>query len=239
MTTPIQAYNVDGTENKRGTIKECVNLNLEINGRRRRTTLLVTGLGKERIILGFPWLNEHNPDINWTTGKFSWRQKEKKFFFFNNKHLTGLELAKKLTKRALGYPVTITEEDDREAHLNSTQNPINNDELSILIAAITGDTDNEVWINSKSTTATQIQAEINSKKEVLPLEEQIPKEFHEFLDVFSEEKAARFPEPRSWDHKIEMKEGFTPKSFKTYNLTPQEQIELDKFIKENLDKGYI
>ena len=24
-----------------------------------------------------------------------------------------------------------------------------------------------------------------------------------------------------------------------YNLTPQEQIELDKFLKENLDKGYI
>ena len=24
-----------------------------------------------------------------------------------------------------------------------------------------------------------------------------------------------------------------------YNLTPQEQIELDKFLKDNLDKGYI
>ena len=36
--------------------------------------LLVTGLGKERIILGFPWLQEQNPDINWKTGKFSWRE---------------------------------------------------------------------------------------------------------------------------------------------------------------------
>jgi Reverse transcriptase (RNA-dependent DNA polymerase) len=27
--------------------------------------------------------------------------------------------------------------------------------------------------------------------------------------------------------------------FKTYNLTPEEQVELDKFLKENLDKGYI
>ena len=99
--------------------------------------------------------------------------------------------------------------------------------------------DNEIWINSKSTTATQLQAEINSKNTVLPLEEQIPKEFHEYLDVFSEEKAVRFPESRSWDHKIELKEGFIPKSFKTYNLTPQEQIELDKFLKENTEKGYI
>src|SRR5271156_1605560 len=36
-----------------------------------------------------------------------------------------------------------------------------------------------------------------------------------------------------------MKEGFEPKSFKNYNLTPAEQTELDKFLKENLEKGYI
>jgi Reverse transcriptase (RNA-dependent DNA polymerase)/RNase H-like domain found in reverse transcriptase len=36
-----------------------------------------------------------------------------------------------------------------------------------------------------------------------------------------------------------MKEGFKPKSFKNYNLTLAEQIELDKFLKKNLEKGYI
>jgi hypothetical protein len=36
-----------------------------------------------------------------------------------------------------------------------------------------------------------------------------------------------------------MKSGFEPKSSKTYNLTPEEQVELDKFLKENLEKGYI
>ena len=99
--------------------------------------------------------------------------------------------------------------------------------------------EDSAWINSKSTTAIAIQTEINLKKKALLIEDQILKEFHEFLDVFSEEKAARFPEPRQWDHKIEMKDTFIPKSFKTYNLTLQEQIELDKFLKENLEKGYI
>ena len=28
-----------------------------------------------------------------------------------------------------------------------------------------------------------------------------------------------------WDHKIDMKEDFEPKSFKNYNLTPEEQKE--------------
>ena len=139
--------------------------------------------------------------------------------------------------------MTITEEEDEEEYLNLTQNPLDNTELStellVLISTITGNTDNSKWINSKSTMVTKIQAEINVKKKILPLEEQVPKEFHKYLDVFSEEKAARFPDPQTWDHKIKMKDSFIPKSFKTYNLTPQEQIELDKFLKENSEKGYI
>jgi hypothetical protein len=65
------AYNVDGTKNKRGTITSFVKLKIKINERQMNLRLLVTGLGKQKIILGFPWLNEHNPDINWRTGKFS------------------------------------------------------------------------------------------------------------------------------------------------------------------------
>ena len=67
----------------------------------------------------------------------------------------------------------------------------------------------------------------------------MPKEYHKFLDIFDEEKANRFPEPQPYDHKIKMKSGFQLKAFKGYNLTLEKQIKLDKFLKENLDKGYI
>ena len=131
------------------------------------------------------------------------------------------------------------EEKDEEERLNRTLNPLPDTDLATLIATITDDPEDYLWINAKSTNATTIQAKINSKKPMVPLEDQIPKEFHEFLDVFSEKSAAQFPESRSWDHKIELKDTFIPKSFKTYNLTPAEQIELDNFLKGNLDKGYI
>ena len=49
--------------------------------------------------------------------------------------------------------------------------------MDLLISYIDGDMDRNIWINVKSTTATEIQAEINLKKKVLPLEEQIPKIF--------------------------------------------------------------
>jgi hypothetical protein len=41
------------------------------------------------------------------------------------------------------------------------------------------------------------------------------------------------------DHKIKIKEEFELKSFKNYDLNPVEQLELDKFFKKNLNKGYI
>ena len=73
LRKPIMARNIDGTLNKSGTITLCVDISVEIDGRTMDLQLLVTGLGSQRIILGFPWLNEHNPDINWKTGEFKWR----------------------------------------------------------------------------------------------------------------------------------------------------------------------
>ena len=65
--------NINGTLNKKGTIKHYVNLNLDIFGQKKTMCLLVTGLGKQKIILGFPWLQKHNPIINWQTGTFEWQ----------------------------------------------------------------------------------------------------------------------------------------------------------------------
>ena len=93
-----------------------------------------------------------------------------------------------------------------------------------------------IWINVKMTTSQLLHQTHDEKKKVIPLKEQILEEYHEFLDVFDEKKADRFPEERVLDHKIKLKDGFVPKSFKNYNLTPIEQIKLDKFLKENLER---
>ena len=192
------------------------------------TRFLVTGLGKQKIILGFPWLNKHNPDINWKTGEFTWRTIEQKRPFKIKRHHESLK----------EQQPTIVEEIDQEEILNHTQNPTENDD--ILLAYIEEvQRPNEIWINAKTSNTIQFHLKHDDKKEDLPLEQQVPEAYHDYLNVFDENKADRFPVPRSWDHKIELKEGFQPKSFKTYNLTPEEQKELDQWTKENLDKGYI
>ena len=232
LDEPIIARNVDGTENKKGKITSFVDLELTINGRKTMTQLLITGLGKQRIILGFPWLNEHNPDINWKTGKFTWQTNTQKRPLKIKRYHDKMKSLKQIKN-----PI-ITEEVDREEKLNHTQNPTGNDE--ILLAYIEEMQKlNEIWINAKTSSAIEFHLKHDDKKEDLPLNQQVPDVFHDYLDVFDEIKADRFPGPCPWDHMIELKEGFQPKSFKTYNLTPEEQKELDQWTKENLDKGYI
>ena len=72
LEKPIPVINVDRTLNKKGTIKHYVNLNLEIFGQKQIIWLLVTRLGKQKMLLGFPWLQKYNPVINWQTGSFHW-----------------------------------------------------------------------------------------------------------------------------------------------------------------------
>ena len=216
---PIKVYNVDGTPNKRGTIRKYVKLDLTINGQTRSEKLLVMGLGKQRIILGFPWFEAENPDIDWTKGTLTWRNS---------------------TPDTRNTPKPfIEEEDDEEEWKTRTINPIDHDDNNILISYLEEIKEEELWINAKTNVAMELAIKENEKKPDTSAKELVPEDLHDFLDVFDEEQAGRLPKSQPWDHKIEMKEGFEPKSFKNYNLTPAEQMELDKFLKENLDKGYI
>ena len=69
LPQPIPIYNVDGTLNEGGTIKEAVDLIVSYSNHKERATFWVCGLGADRVILGLPWLRLHNPVINWSTGE--------------------------------------------------------------------------------------------------------------------------------------------------------------------------
>ena len=52
LEKPIPAINVDGTLNKKGTIKHYINLEMDIFGQSQTIQLLVTGLGKQKKFIG-------------------------------------------------------------------------------------------------------------------------------------------------------------------------------------------
>jgi hypothetical protein len=67
LTNPIPVYNVDGTANDASMITDITDIVLRYENHSERTQLAVTCLGKQSMILGYNWLRNHNPEINWQT----------------------------------------------------------------------------------------------------------------------------------------------------------------------------
>ena len=65
LKNPRTVWNIDGTHNKSGTIRECVNLLVRVGERRHEMRFLITDLGEDEIVLGYPWLAAFQPRINW------------------------------------------------------------------------------------------------------------------------------------------------------------------------------
>jgi hypothetical protein len=67
LARPIPVYNIDGTLNEAGAISGIVDIVLWYKRHTERAQFAVTGLGKQDLILGYTWLREHNPEVDWQT----------------------------------------------------------------------------------------------------------------------------------------------------------------------------
>lgn len=320
LSTAIKVRNVDGTLNKTGFIRCYVVLRLTINDKTGSVRAHVTGLGKENIILGYPWLRDWNPDVNWKLGSLRWRDtagdtdktpadepkqleccerkregqedadensggrpklfrdaaimslscQEDKYLERVEGSSPNEEGGDDLRESPMEYETPLTQEEDqtrrrsnmviRTIRMNEWKMDEFADELypniirqlyveemdpelfELRIYRLIGQREFEVrdlWI--KKTNAAQVFAQryTEHKKENLTLEQQIPKEYHEYLSVFSKEKASRLPEHKPWDHRIDLKPGFVPKAHEAFLLPLDETKLAEEFVKENLQKGYI
>ncbi len=92
-----------------------------------------------------------------------------------------------------------------------------------------------LWVQAK-TSASQALAhehEDNTKKAKLP------SEYAKWRKVFDKQTSEQFPILHPWDHAIELKDGFKPKISKIYPLNIHEDQLMNKWINEQLKKGYI
>jgi hypothetical protein len=67
LTQPRKIWNIDGTLNKGGLLTEYIDLDVQTKGIHKEMRFLVTNLGGEDIILGYPWLSTFEPQITWKT----------------------------------------------------------------------------------------------------------------------------------------------------------------------------
>ena len=91
-------------------------------------------------------------------------------------------------------------------------------------------------IRASSTISQRLAEAFQTNEETLTL---VPDYLREFTTVFSKQSFNVLPEPKEWDHALELVPGSKPSSCKIYPLSPVEQKELDAFLKENLKTGQI
>ncbi len=86
------------------------------------------------------------------------------------------------------------------------------------------------------TTATELT--IQAQQYTTKME--VPKEYQDFAKVFSKEESKRYPPKRAWDHTIEFKkDALDAINCKVYPQMQEEDKALQKFLVEEVEKGYV
>jgi len=237
----IPVYNVDGTLNQGGSIKEEVEVIMTFQGHTEKAVFAVCDLGEKDAIIGHTWLFSHNPEIDWQTGKIQLSRCPPKCSIEANKkgsHHQKEGRKKKATGRMLPLPV-MQEEDEPEAIEETSIGSIVA-EGERLFACVLGPP--ALKVNATQTISQKLAEEHSKEKPdwlKRSFEEIVPPQYHEFKAVFSKESFDELPGRKPWDHAIELKPGSEPHRCKIYPLSPNEQAELDAFLDENLKSGRI
>jgi len=62
---PMKIWNIDGMTNRAGQLMHFIDLLVKTKGQEKKMRFLVTDLGVEDVILGYPWLATFEPQFSW------------------------------------------------------------------------------------------------------------------------------------------------------------------------------
>ena len=85
----------------------------------------------------------------------------------------------------------------------------------------------------KTTLATELAQQMEKPKA------ELPQPYVDFRDVFEKKTIDELPPSKTFDHAIELNEGFSPKVAKVYPLNPKEQEACRAFVDKHLKSGKI
>jgi len=242
ISRPIPVFNMDGSPNEAGQISKVVDMVLCYKTYSERMPLAVSNLGKQSMILGYTWLKDHNPEVNWQTGKVQINQCPPQC---EGCHVIQKEQASR--KKVEAKAVNICRSGPSPEHIEDSEE----DKTPLQIRKVEYEPGDRLFMTRillepaiENLCATSMISQklakeacraLETRKGLLPL----PDCVKGFESVFAKEDFDILPDHRQWDHAIELVPGSEPKSSKVYPLSPVEQKELDSFLEENLCTGRI
>jgi hypothetical protein len=222
-----------------------------------RIQLAITWFGKQHVILGYSWLQKHNPEINWETKEVHmmrcltgcrtcWDELQA---IWRNKMLAA-SILRQLRK---GPTPSICAVDSEERSGDDGYNLADDDDLPDLTPDSEDDDDDDkleegdhilytmftpVKEIRAGSTVSQHLAEAYTWNSV-PARTEVSPWATDFSDVFNRESFDSVLERRTWDHAIELVPDTKPANCKVYPISLLKQKELNAFIAEGLSTGRI
>ena len=265
LARPIPVRNVDGTANTSGGVSEIVDIVLRYQGHTERAIFAVIGIGAQDMILGFPWLKEHNPEIDWATKEVKMSRCPQRCLHCREevrveRKARARDRARTQKCRAGGVPITDLELEDVPESLpnfdfRATSDAHNwgpdpdpesvpgSDTIEvgdrIFATALHPEPPTAADIRASQTTSQRLAQAFAANEPSRSFRDAVPAHLHDFEDVFAKSSFDVLPDRKLWDHAIELEPESKSANCKVYPLAPNEQSELDAFLQENLDSGRI
>jgi predicted aspartyl protease len=259
LSNPIPVYNVDGT-----AITDIADMILCYEQHSERTQLAVTRLGKQSLILGYNWLRNHDPEINWQTKDVKMSCCPLQCSTCRVEEMRDAKIRKSTISQInacrLGAFPRMTEEDEDESpHVDTEKtdeeaqdtSPAFDDDLDSDVVDIAIEEDDRVFmamvhpvdphhfVHASSTVSRHLAEASTKNSKPKDFEDIVPMSLHAYANVFSKTAFDSLPERRKWDHAIELEREPSPGFRKVYPITLTEQTEMDAFLEEALATGRI
>jgi hypothetical protein len=260
----IPVYNVNSTAEDASAITDIADVILHYEHHSECTQLAITHLGKQSLILGYNWLQNHNPEINWQTKdiKMSRCPLQCSTCRVEDKHKA--KMWNSMTSqihacRSRAFPTMTDNNEDESPQVNMDEtdeeaqdtSPAFDDDLDSEVDNFTIEEDDRIFmamvhlvdphhfVHTSSMVSRHLVEAFAKNSKLKGFEDIVLMSLHTYADVFSEMTFDSLPECHRWDHTIELEREPSPGFHKVYSMTLTEQTEMDAFLKEVLATRHI
>ena len=262
LKKPLRLSLFDGSTASQGLILQSTTLDVSFPcGTRHRVRFLLTPLDPSAsAVLGYSWLIQANPSINWITQEINFRTPENENPSVDASGSTSErappELSPETPPPAAAVPVPDLHESSpepsaalRAAAAKISVSIINSHAVNLLTRLPRSHPSSIVCsgiirpssllARAADVTSAPASPDPALVAELNALRPLVPEHYQQRVYAFSKQKGTTLPPRHSYDHSIETEAGTTPPYGPIYSLSEVEQLALREFLNENLANHFI
>jgi hypothetical protein len=225
LSRPITLEVFDGREAENGSITHCVKTTMEVEDHTETIFLYATQLAHYPVILGMPWMKQHDPRIGFASHTLTFDSEYCRTHCNTPERLSRVHALHDIPPKSRPQSLPARPEPLRKIDIA---------QVSLNACAAYARRNYHMF----TATVDQIDHLLSDSGQP-SLESLLPEEVRDFKDVFSPKEAEKLPPHRPHDHDIRLLEGKTPPFGPLYAMSQDKLKALKEWLEENLRKGFV